>query len=137
MKLIYLSKADTVEQSIFEEILKRLPELKENISGTTVELLITNNDEIQTLNAKYRQKDYPTDVLSFPFSDGDSIGQIVISVDKAKEQAKELGQSQEEELQFLFAHGLLHLLGYDHEDPEDEKIMLAKAYKLLNRKNNG
>jgi len=137
LKLIYLSKADTVEQSIFEEILKRLPELKENISGTTVELLITNNDEIQTLNAKYRQKDYPTDVLSFPFSDGDSIGQIVISVDKAKEQAKELGQSQEEELQFLFAHGLLHLLGYDHEDPEDEKIMLAKAYKLLNRKNNG
>ncbi|MBT4384574.1 rRNA maturation RNase YbeY [Candidatus Peregrinibacteria bacterium] len=137
MKLIYLSKADTIEQSIFEEILKRLPELKENISGTTVELLITNNDEIQTLNAKYRQKDYPTDVLSFPFSDGDSIGQIVISVDKAKEQAKELGQSQEEELQFLFAHGLLHLLGYDHEDPEDEKIMLAKAYKLLNRKNNG
>jgi probable rRNA maturation factor len=137
LKLIYLSKADTIEQSIFEEILKRLPELKENISGTTVELLITNNDEIQTLNAKYRQKDYPTDVLSFPFSDGDSIGQIVISVDKAKEQAKELGQSQEEELQFLFAHGLLHLLGYDHEDPEDEKIMLAKAYKLLNRKNNG
>jgi probable rRNA maturation factor len=133
VQLIYLSKADSLSQEIFEKILKNLATLNENIQRDQVELLITDNKEIQELNKKYRQKDYPTDVLSFPLDTGDSIGQIVISIDKAKEQAEELGQSLNEELQFLFAHGLLHILGYDHEDPEDEKVMLAKTYQLLNR----
>lgn len=120
-----------VPKTLFDEILKRLPKAHP-ITQKSVELLLTDNETIQALNKQYRQKDYATDVLSFPW-DGPSLGQIVISVDKTKEQAEELGQSFEEELKFLFSHGLLHLLGYDHETKKEEEVMLSKTYFLLNR----
>ena len=118
----------TVEKSLFTEILKHFSE------DNTVELLLTNNKEIQTLNKRFRHIDKPTDVLSFPLNDPNLLGQIVISVDKAKTQAKELNQSLEEELKFLFTHGILHLHGYDHKTPKEEEIMLKETYKILNRK---
>ncbi len=134
MKLIYTKEVEIdAEPSLFERILERLPTVHEDISQNQVELLITDNQTIQVLNKKYRGKDAPTDVLSFPFEDKENLGQIVISLDRAKEQALDLNQSLEEELKFLFAHGVLHLLGYDHHKPEEEKVMLAKTYKLLNR----
>lgn len=135
MKLLYSNETKAkVPSTLFKTILKRLPVLGESTHlYEDVELLLTNNATIQKLNKQYRDKDKPTDVLSFSMEDPVHLGQIVISVERAREQAKEIGQSLEDELQFLFAHGVLHLLGYDHEKHEEEKVMLAKAYKLLNR----
>jgi probable rRNA maturation factor len=106
-----------------------------------VELLLTDNKQIQELNKTYREKDYATDVLSFPEEAESpsselprSLGQIVISIEKTKEQAEELGQTFMEELRFLFTHGVLHLLGFDHMEPEEEKLMLKKAYAILGRR---
>jgi len=82
-----------------------------------VELLIVNNITIQKLNRKHREKNKATDVLSFPLEDMDfmPLGSIVISADKAKDVAQELKHSIDEEITLLFTHGILHLLGYDHE----------------------
>lgn len=129
MKLILVNNTDQeIAPTLFEDLLKVAPKSPHS----QVELLLTNNAEIQKLNKQYRGKDYATDVLSFPM-DEDNLGQIVISLDKAQEQANELGQSFTEELRFLFTHGLLHLHGHDHENPEDEAAMLKEAYRMLGR----
>lgn len=134
MKIIYVnSTKKSIPKKLFSEILKRLPNFVET-KKTEVELLITDNKEIHALNLAYRKKDSATDVLSFGFDDTTSLGQIVISVERAKEQADELNQPLNKELEFLFTHGLLHLLGFDHENQEDEKLMLGVAYKILGRK---
>ena len=87
-----------------------------------VELILTDNARIQELNRDYRQIDRPTDVLSFPLEDVPHMpmGTIVISVDKVQEKAKELGHSTDAELALLYLHGLLHLMGYDHETDSGE-----------------
>lgn len=91
--------------------------------------MLVNNREIRRLNARYRKKDRPTDVLAFQTNGlpgvGDRIlGDVVISVEQAKKQAKERGRAPEDELETLLIHGILHLLGYDHERSEREaKIM--------------
>jgi probable rRNA maturation factor len=134
MKLTIVNATETrVPKTLFTTILKRLPEVLPPITQTELELLLTSDEEIHALNKSYRGKDRPTDVLSFGLEDNTNLGQLVISIPRAKEQAVQIGQSLNEELRFLFAHGLLHLLGFDHEDPADEKIMLEKAYKLLGR----
>ncbi len=134
MKLLYSNETKTkVPVALFKTILKRLPIVEPSTTHEDVELLLTDDATIQKLNKQYRDKDRPTDVLSFSMEDPVHLGQIVISVDRARQQAKDIGQSLEDELQFLFAHGILHLLGYDHEKPEEEKVMLAKAYELLQR----
>lgn len=88
-----------------------------------MELVLVDDNEIQDLNKEHRGKDKPTDVLSFPFEsefDHLPLGSIIISVDTAKRQANEEGNSLEMELQILFLHGLLHLQGYDHETDNGE-----------------
>ena len=87
-----------------------------------IELIITNNSEIQQLNKEFRDKDKPTDVLSFPLEDAPfmPLGTIVISLDKAKEVAHKLNHKVDDEIALLFIHGLLHLLGYDHEVDKGE-----------------
>jgi len=125
----------TVDPSLFNDLIAQaerlLPDLKD---FKRVELWLTGDNEIQALNRQYRDKDKPTDVLSFPVRKSGSLGQLVISVETTERQAEELGQSFEEELKFLFTHGLLHLLGYDHETPEEEAMMLEKAYAILGRR---
>lgn len=139
MELIYSETGDYgINKQLFKDILTRLPSVISGIPETEVELLITDNNTIRLLNLNYRKKDSPTDVLSFAERESLSpdptlLGQVVISLDRAREQAAELKQPLEEELRFLFTHGLLHILGYDHEKPEDERTMLAKAYKILGR----
>lgn len=134
MKLNFLNKTDKkIPKTLFTELLKKLPTVETNIPQTEMELLLTDNAEIQELNRTYRGKDRPTDVLSFGLEDDTNLGQLVISVERTEEQAKEVGNTFEEELRFLFAHGTMHLLGYDHEVPADEKIMLEKVYQLLGR----
>lgn len=95
----------------------------ENIANTLtikdIELIVVKNDEIQELNKEYRNIDKPTDVLSFPMNfeviDMPLLGSIVISTDFVQEKAKEFKHSFNEEFTLLFIHGLLHLLGFDHE----------------------
>ena len=101
------------------------------LTDKDIELILTTNDEIQALNKTYRGIDKPTDVLSFPLSQAPHapLGSIVISVEKAQEEAKELGHSVEEEIALLFLHGLLHLLGYDHET--DSGQMRAKEKEII------
>lgn len=99
-----------------------------------ISLLITNDETIHQLNKEYRQKDKPTDVLSFPLDDDTMLGDIVISLDTAKRQAEEREINLDRETAFLFIHGLLHLLGYDHETSiEDEKEMFALQEEILKK----
>ena len=90
-----------------------LADVSQQIGGGTVTCLISNDEELRRLNRKFRKKDYATDVLSFPASDG--LGELAISLDRAAAQAEEMGHSLEEELRILILHGVLHLTGMDHE----------------------
>ena len=112
---------------------------KNNVAGDVC-VLITDAEEIQRLNFSYRQIDRVTDVLTFPAWEGDAIlcppdgylGDIAICFERAQEQAEEYGHSLELELAFLSVHGALHLLGYDHMEPDDERKMLAQQDEILN-----
>ena len=95
-----------------------------------VSVSIVDNKEMQELNRKYRDIDAPTDVLSFSMG-GYMLGDIVISLEKAVEQAEEYGHSIGRELGFLVAHGILHLLGYDHQTDEQKQQMRIKEEKTL------
>ena len=112
-----------------------------------VSVSFVDNRYIHKINKKYRGIDRPTDVISFAFLDDGhqydkvlhkpgvvALGDIYISVEKAEEQAKEYGHSIKRELSFLFVHGLLHLLGYDHMNEEDEKVMFDLQEKILKEK---
>jgi probable rRNA maturation factor len=103
-------------------------------------IALVGNAKIRTLNAKFRKKDYPTDVLSFPAGDElptgvRLLGDVVISVEKAREQAKQRGRTLNEEMVTLLIHGVVHLLGYDHErSAKDARIMgrlERKIYQAL------
>jgi probable rRNA maturation factor len=95
-----------------------------NLRNVEVSVLITDDEEIRRLNRDYRGKDSPTDVLSFPMGDtvgGTRIlGDVVVSLDTASREAEEAGLTTEEVLDRLLIHGILHLLGYDHERGEEE-----------------
>ena len=113
-----------------------------------ISFTFTDNEGIREINRDYRNIDRPTDVLSFPmleFCDDETdveyetenglvlLGDIVISIERAKEQAQEFGHSLRRELAFLTAHSMLHLLGYDHvDDPVGEKMMIEKQDIALN-----
>jgi probable rRNA maturation factor len=107
-------------------------------------LRLTDDAEIQTLNAVYRHKDQPTDVLAFAALEVETpeieeiqaamplyLGDIVISVETARSQAEQEGHSLQQELAWLSAHGLLHLLGWDHPDEESLMAMLSEQETLL------
>lgn len=99
-----------------------------------ISLLITDDETIRQYNKEYRNKDRATDVLSFPMEDEIILGDIAISFDTAKRQAEEAGINADRETAFLFIHGLLHLLGYDHETSyEDEEEMFALQEKILKK----
>ena len=137
-------------ESVMEEVLT-----SENCPyEAQVNLLITDNDGIQEYNRQFRDKDMPTDVLSFPmipfrteadfsvaeeaeadYFDPDTgeliLGDIIISVDRVKEQAESYGHSQKREFAFLVAHSMLHLCGYDHMEEDEAKVMEAKQEQVL------
>ena len=102
-------------------------------------IIFVDDDYIHRLNKEYRGVDRPTDVISFALEDGIKVdtgitrmlGDIYISIDKAKMQANEYGHSFLRELAFLSIHGLLHLLGYDHMKEEDEKVMFKLQEEIL------
>ena len=133
-----------------EKIDKELKELKEflinvakdeNLGNVIFNVIIVDNDKIHEINKEYRNIDRETDVISFALEDEKSfnttevrmLGDIYISIDRVRSQAKEYGHSEKRELYFLAIHGLLHLLGYDHMKEDDEKIMFAKQEEVLNK----
>lgn len=102
--------------------------------------IIVDDNKIHEINKDYRQIDKSTDVISFAMEDNDqyyvagmprSLGDIFISIDHAKTQAKDYGHSLKREMCFLFTHGLLHLLGYDHMNEDDEKEMFDLQKQIL------
>ena len=116
-------------------------------SKLIITITFTTPEEIRKINKKYRKIDKATDVLSFPmfekeeldekvknkdFLYEDVLGDIIISIDKVREQAKEYGHSFERELSYMLVHGFYHLMGYDHIEEEDKKIMRPKEEKILN-----
>ena len=120
-----------------EELMNKVCE-KENLSNVEFNIIFVDNEEIHRINKEWRGIDRVTDVISFALEDNEEVkeehrvlGDIYISLDKAKEQAKEYGHSLKRELCFLSIHGLLHLLGYDHMEKEEEKIMFDKQKEIL------
>lgn len=109
-----------------------------------VSVTFVDNAEIRRLNAQFRDKDAETDVLSFPLGENGvydvnpatgakTLGDVVISMEKAEEQAKEYGHSLEREVCYLTVHSMLHLLGYDHMTPEEKAVMRKKEEAVMTR----
>ena len=120
---------------------------QENLTSEMLEcsFIFVDNEQIREINANYRQKDAVTDVITFAIEDempGEikiqgipmprMLGDVFISLPRTREQAERYGHSFERELSFLAVHGCLHLLGYDHIEPEEEKIMFGKQEDVLN-----
>lgn len=104
--------------------------------GYYVSVSFVDNDEIRELNRTYRNVDSVTDVLSFPMEEIDGrgvelLGDVIICVDRATEQAQELGHSVEREITYLSVHSFLHLLGYDHEEDDDKSEMRALEKEIM------
>lgn len=112
----------------------------ENLDNIEFNVIIVDNEYIHNLNKEYRHIDRPTDVITFALEDYEDVkydgfrllGDIYISLDKAKEQAIEYNHSFKREICFLAVHGFLHLLGYDHMEKQEEKIMFDKQEVILN-----
>jgi len=115
--------------------------LDEKLGEGEFNVIIVDKEKIQELNKEYRNIDRITDVISFALEDDETIkldnyrmlGDIYICIEKAKEQANEYGHSFKRELSFLAVHGLLHLLGYDHMNEDDEKVMFSKQEEVLSK----
>ena len=136
MKLLYTDEENSsLTYEFFMKIVEAVFDYLNNKENQyEISLLITNDETIHLLNKEYRQKDKPTDVLSFPMEDEVMLGDIVISLDTAKNQAQERDINVDREVAFLFIHGLLHLLGYDHETSvEDEKEMFDLQEEILKK----
>ena len=113
---------------------------KEKLDNTSFNVIIVDNNYIHELNKTYRGIDRETDVITFALEDEDTIvipedvrilGDIYISIDKARSQAEDYGHSFLRELCFLAVHGFYHLLGYDHQTEEEEKVMFQKQEEVL------
>jgi probable rRNA maturation factor len=130
-------KVKGVESRLLSKIAHRALEVL-GLSKAELSIVLVSDAQIKRLNKLYRNKDKPTDVLSFPIGekveDWLILGDIVISVDTARRQAQELGHSLEEELKRLLVHGLVHLLGYDHELGGEEEKKFFELEEFVLRK---
>ena len=121
-------------------ILRKAAKLYELPTKCEVGVTLVSNRKIKEINKKYRDKNEVTDVISFALNEGEEgseqeqalLGDIVISVERAAAQAQEYGHSLERELSYLLVHGFLHLLGYDHMQAEDKKVMRENEEYILN-----
>ncbi len=142
---------DIKEEPTYEAIVKKVFDKcfeEENLQNSKLYITVTftNPENIRKINKQYRNIDKATDVLSFPlyekqeldkkieqqeFLHEDVLGDVVISIEKVEEQAKEYGHSFERELSYMLVHGFYHLMGYDHIEEEDKKKMREKEEKIL------
>ena len=151
-EITYLDIEENEEyEKIIERVLNKCCEEEGLIdSKLIITVNLTTPEEIKNINKKYREIDKSTDVLSFPMFEKDELdekirnndflyedvlGDIVISIEKVKEQAEEYGHSFDRELSYMIVHGFYHLMGYDHIQEEDKKVMRPKENKILNSLN--
>ncbi|MFB5283764.1 MULTISPECIES: rRNA maturation RNase YbeY [Peribacillus] len=131
-------------QKLVESVLQFAAEREDIEEGTELSVTFVDNARIQEINKEYRNKDAATDVISFALEEmGEEeieiigadmprvLGDIIISIERTKEQAEEYGHSFDRELGFLALHGFLHLLGYDHMTESDERVMFTKQKDIL------
>ena len=136
---IFNTTNDEIETKELDQVIKFACK-KMNVKNPLLNIVIVDNKRIQEINKLYRNKDAVTDVISFAFEEVDDVkykdvrflGEIYISYERCKEQAKEYGHSIKREFCYLAVHGLLHLLGYDHIEEEDKKVMRALEEEILN-----
>jgi len=132
---------DAAEQAALVAMLERVL-IEDGIEdGASLALVLSDDTLLQELNLRHREVDAPTDVLSFPAAEGEAfptaegeplyLGDIVVSVESVARQAAEVGLATGEELAHVILHGLLHLLGYDHEEPDEEAVMKAREEAIL------
>ena len=137
-EIINDTNKDIEELEFLEGYIKYVSK-KEKIEDAIFNIIFVTNEAIHEINKIYRGVDRVTDVISFALEDGDDIknnpirvlGDIYIAIDVAYEQALEYGHSRVREVCFLATHGILHLLGYDHMNEEDEKVMFGKQKEIL------
>jgi probable rRNA maturation factor len=136
-----------VNQRLVRKIAQTVLKAEEVAHPYEVSMVFTDSETVQQLNRDYRGIDKPTDVLAFymlPQGEGNDsfalppdevtrLGEVIISYSQAMEQAREQGHSPERELALLIVHGILHLLGYDHEEPEEEDEMRKREKELLEK----
>jgi probable rRNA maturation factor len=148
MQIDFLDETNEIQKEyvdLLERLLNFAAEKEKVPHDAELSITFVDNQKIQEINREYRNKDMPTDVISFALQEegeedvtiiGEelplTLGDIIISVEKVKEQAEEYGHSFERELGFLSVHGFLHLLGYDHMTESDEKVMFSKQEEILN-----
>ena len=136
-----------VDRGWVRKIIRQVLKAEQVASPFEVSLVFTGAERVKQLNRHYRGVDQPTDVLAFYMDPGRSsdssfvlppdgvthLGEVIISYPQAIEQAREQGHSPERELALLVIHGILHLLGYDHEEPEEESKMRTREKELLEK----
>ncbi len=143
MNKILVSK-EVYDREITKKFVKEIADkiLQElNLDNVELSISLVDNETIQNINREWRGKDRPTDVLSFPLDEDTPsgykyrlLGDVIISLPYAKKQAEEIGLSYREEILRLLIHGILHLLGYDHEtSEEDAKIMFSLQDKIFSK----
>jgi probable rRNA maturation factor len=135
-------KIAKIHRRRIREIIKNIIQYLKVDEKTEISILFTDDKFIKSLNKKYRGINKSTDVLTFNLEEGDLkfpevdknklLGDIVVSVETAQRQANSLNHNLENELMILLIHGLLHLIGYDHEEDRDNKIMQVKENEILN-----
>lgn len=140
MVMINLSEEyeEYVNSAWIEQVVHKALETGADETDLDLTIQFTNDEEIHALNKEYLGEDSPTDVLSFP-SGGEIdpetgkayLGDIVISVPRAQLQSQESGHSLQDEMALLVTHGVLHLLGHDHAEPEEKEIMWQKQESIL------
>lgn len=129
------------ENDHLENYVKKILEIEEVESNRPLymSILLTDNEKIQVVNRNFRGKDSPTDVISFAYHETedfdigpyDTLGDIIISLERVEEQATEYNHSFEREFYYVLTHGVLHILGYDHIEEEDKKLMREREEKIL------
>jgi probable rRNA maturation factor len=128
----------SVQPDVIERAAQTVLDMEANVPNSELTILIDDDEEIQKLNYQFLGIDAPTDVLSFPSDETDPetqlqyLGDIIISYPRALAQAEASGESVGDEIQLLVVHGVLHLLGFDHAEPQEKAEMWAAQQAVLN-----
>lgn len=141
--MVLISAAEEFERFVEVEDLRRIAAgvlAAENVPEAELGVLVTDDEAVRRLNAEYAGEDETTDVLAFSLREGEEfvspdgvmrLGEIIISYPTASRQAAEAGRLVDEEMAHLLVHGILHLLGYNHAEAEEERVMRARTEELL------
>ena len=140
---VLVTSVEAFERFVEIEDLRRIATgvlAAEGVSAAELGVLVTDDEAVRRLNAEYAGDDETTDVLAFSLREGEEfvspdgvtrLGEVIISYPTASRQAAQAGRLVDEEMAHLLVHGILHLLGYDHVEAEEERVMLARTEELL------